>query len=77
MGGQLVLIKLVLEAILVYWHPMAQIPKEYLPGSNNFVLITTGKACLDYKGLYLVSWKCLTKPKERIGWGLKDGVIFG
>jgi hypothetical protein len=44
MGGQLVLIKLVLEAILVYWHPMAQIPKEYLPGSNNFVLITTGKA---------------------------------
>jgi hypothetical protein len=76
-GRHLVLIKSVLEVILVYWHLMAQIPKGILTWIRKYCFNYLWKSSLEYKGLHLVSWKCLTKPKECGGWGLKDGVKFG
>jgi hypothetical protein len=76
-GGILVLIKIVLEAIPMYWHLKTLIPKSILQGIRKICYNYLWKGSLEYKGLHLVNWCSLSKPKQPGGWGLKDKALFG
>lgn len=75
--GRLMLIKSVLEAVLVYCLLLTQIPKGTLIYIWYLCFNYLWKGKTENRGVHLVSWKCISKPKEFSGWGLKDGVKFG
>jgi hypothetical protein len=69
-GEQLILVKVVLEAIPMYWMSLAWIPKGALESIRRlcYKFIRLGDQVK--KGISLVSWKKLTIPKTQGGWGL-------
>ena len=75
-ASRLVLIKLVLEEILVYWMSLAWIPKS--------ILEKTRKICAKFlwigkkKHLILpwVKWDQIARPKSMGGWGIKNINLF-
>jgi len=71
------LVKFVLEAILVYWHKLAHIPKGILEKIKKYCFNILWQGCSDYKGAHWVNWRKLAVPKALGGWGLKDIHLFG
>jgi hypothetical protein len=75
-GIKLVLVKVVLEAILVYWISLAWVPKRILEKIRKlcfkFILLVDNKK----KGLMLASSKNLVAPKANGEWGLKKLFLF-
>jgi hypothetical protein len=76
-GGCLVLIKFALEAIPVYWHTLAHIPKGILEKIIRCCFNFLWQGSDAYKGTHWVSWGKLAVPKSLVGWGLKDINLFG
>jgi hypothetical protein len=74
-GGRLFLIKSILEAIPVFWHTLAHIPKRILEKIRKvcFNYLWKGKS---FKAL-IARWKLISISKETWGWGLKDIHLFG
>jgi hypothetical protein len=68
-GGRLVLIKSVLEAIPVYWHTLAHIPKGILEKIKKFCFNFLWQGSSDYKGNHLVKWQRIASPKSLGGLG--------
>jgi hypothetical protein len=76
MGGRLVLIKVVLESIPVYWLTLAHI--------SIFVLNVLRRLSYDFlwsrskskKCYHLCNWQALTKPKQLGGWGIQNIFVF-
>jgi hypothetical protein len=71
-GGRLILVKLVLEAIPIYWMYLFFIPKGILEKieqlSDNFVWSISRKK----RGIALVKWYVVSIPKHMRGWVLKN-----
>jgi hypothetical protein len=74
-----VLIKLVIEAIPVYWNLLINIPKGILARIHKLCFNFMWKGSSEYIGSHLVNWKPLSAPISVGGWswGLKDLVSFG
>jgi hypothetical protein len=76
LGGRVILVKVVLEIIYVYWISLAKIP---ISGINNirrrmFSFLRTSKK---YKeAMHLIRWKRMEKPKKTGGWGIKNIFSF-
>ena len=62
-GGRLVLVKAVIEAIPVYWHILADIPKGILIKIKKTCASYLWKGSLEYKGAHLAHWSLLAKRK--------------
>jgi hypothetical protein len=58
-GGRLMLIKSIIEAILVYWHLLAYIPKGILVKIRKICFNYLWKGSGEYQESHLVSWKVL------------------
>ena len=71
-GGRLVLIKLVLESLPVYWNSIMAIPRGVMDKIRRLSF-----KYLWSKGVHLVKWVAIAAPKEMGGWGLKDLNLFG
>jgi len=71
-GGRLVLVKVVLKSILVYWMSLKWIPKGILDKIRQqcFRFIWFGE--VRKKKMVLASWKRIVVPKSLGGWGLKN-----
>jgi hypothetical protein len=76
-GGRLVLINLVLEAILVYYHTLAHIPKWILEKIRKFCFNFLWQGSNDYQVNNLVKWQKMEAPKSLGGWGIKNINLFG
>jgi hypothetical protein len=76
MGGRLVLVKVVLESIYVYWISIAHIPKGILNKITKkcFSFPHIGKR--EKEGIPSVEWTKVTNLKEFGGWGLNNIHIF-
>ena len=74
-GGKLILIKVVLEAILVFWMYF-WIPLGILEKIRKLCLKFLWSGNKKSSGLPWTSWKTLACPKSLGGWGLKSPVIF-
>jgi len=75
-GGNLVLIKFVVESILVYWMYLAWIPKGILEKIQQLCYKFIWLRNQDKKGMTLVYWKNMTIPKGQGCWGLKNIFLF-
>jgi hypothetical protein len=75
-AGRLVLIKLVLEAIPVYWMSLSWIPKGILEKARrmSFSYLWRGKS--ENRVMPWVRWEKIVKPKALGGWGLKNIFLF-
>ena len=74
--GRLILVKMVLEAIQVYWMALAWIPKSILNKTKRIYsnFLWTGKK--DQRVLPWVKWDQIARPKGLGGWGLKKLLLF-
>jgi mannosylglycoprotein endo-beta-mannosidase len=70
-GGILVLIKLVLESLPVYWTSIMAIPRGVMDKIRRLSF-----KYLWSKGVHLVKWAAIAAPKEMGGWGLKNLHLF-
>jgi hypothetical protein len=68
-GGRLVLVKSVLEAIPVFWHTLAHIPKGVLERIRKCCFNFLWKGSSEYKGSHLARWKLIATPKSQGGLG--------
>ena len=75
-GGRLVLLKVVLQSILVYWESISYIPKGILTKIRKKCFSFPRKANRQTKGIPLMKWSALTLPKELGGRGIKNHALF-
>lgn len=76
-SGKLILVKIVLENILVFWLTLAKIHVSILDDirRKTFNFLWAGnKEKFSY---HLVNWKVLSQPKVCGGWGLKHNLTLG
>eukprot|EP01018_Ginkgo_biloba_P002298 Gb_28324 [translate_table: standard] len=75
-GGRLVLVKSVLEAIPMFWHTIAHIPKGILEKIRKCCFNYLWKGSSKFKGSYLAKLQLIASPKGLGGWGLKNIHLF-
>ena len=66
------LVKVVLEAMLVYWMALTCIPRGILDKIGNICFNFLWGGSQDKKVLPWVRWEHLALPKALRGWGLKN-----
>jgi hypothetical protein len=74
--GRLVLVKVVLEVIPVYWMSLAWIPKGILEKVRRLCFSYLWQGNKDKKVLPWVQWEQIVVPKALGGWGLKNIFSF-
>ena len=74
-GGKIILIKVVLEAIPVYWMHFS-IPMGIIEKIKKICFKFLWFGNHNSYGLPWTSWKILASPKSLGGWGLKVPVVF-
>lgn len=72
----MVLVKVVVEAILVFWISLSWIPRGVLEAIRRLCYRFIWSSYKDRKGIPLVSWRELAVPKAHGGWGLNNIVLF-
>ena len=72
LGGRLVLIKSVLEALPVYWFSLIKIPPSILSQMRRLMSNFLWGGTYVSKGLHLAKWEMLTWPYAMGGWNIKD-----
>ena len=70
--GRLVLVKVMLEAMHVYWMAMIWIPKGILDKIKKICFSFLWGGTQEKKVLPWVKWERLALPKALGGWGLKN-----
>jgi hypothetical protein len=58
-----VLVKFVMEAIPIFWHTLAHIPKGILEKIRKVCFNFLWKSSCEFKGTHWVRWKKLAVPK--------------
>jgi hypothetical protein len=76
LGGQLTLLKFVLESHLVYWMSLEIIPLTVLNHLRKIMFNFLWKSNSDSKSFHLCKWERLTLPKCYGGWGLRNLIDF-
>ena len=74
-GCKLILIKVVLEALPVYWMHF-WIPKGIIEKICKFCFKFLWSGKLNSSGIPWTSWNILANPKSSGGWGLKVPIVF-
>ena len=74
--GRLVLVKVMLEAMSVYWMALTWIPRGILEKIRKICFSFLLGGSLDRKIMPRVRWECLALPKAMGGWGLKFFYLF-
>ena len=67
----------VLQQFTVYWAHIFRIPKETIVEINKIIASFIWSGGKERKTIHLARLECLTKPKEKGGWGLLDLDTFG
>jgi len=75
-GGHLVVVKVILEAIYVFWMSKAWIPKIILKVIRNILYRYIWSGDNGKIGFTQASWKKLALPKANGGWGFKNPFLF-
>ena len=75
-AGRLILVKLVLEAIPVYWMSLSWIPLGILEKARKICLHFLWSGHKDVLVSPWVRWEKIAKPKSLEGWGLKNVFLF-
>ena len=75
-GGRLVLLKVVLQSITVYWASIAYIPKAILTKKRKMCFLFLWTLSKKNEGTPLTKWKTIALPKELGGWGIKNPMLF-
>ena len=69
--GRLVLIRVVLSSMPVYWFALAHVPKSILNKLRKLIFDFLWDSSSDRKHYRLVDWQLLSRPFEFWGWGIK------
>ena len=72
LGGRLVLIKVVLTSIPVFWMALVPIPKSILGKLKSLILYFLWGSRGKKKKFHLANWTSLSKPTSQGGWGIKN-----
>ena len=72
----MILVKVVLEIIHVYWLTLAKIPSSTLNVIRRLMLRFLWTSNKSKEGFHLSSWKTLSSPKHLGGWGFKKLPCF-
>jgi len=75
--GRLFLVKIVIEAILVYWCFLVDIPKGILSKIRKLCANYLWKGSLQFKGAHVACWILVARPKHLCGWGIRILLHFG
>jgi len=73
---RLVLIKLVLEAIPVYWMALAWIPKDIMRRIQHVCCRFLWRGNKEGKTFAWIKWDQITRPRKWDGWGMKNLILF-
>lgn len=76
-GGRLILVKVVLQQITVYWAYLYILPNKNLRKIKKIMANFIWGGGRDKRAIHLVKWDCLTIPIESGGWGILDMEVFG
>jgi ribonuclease HI len=76
LGGRLILIKVVLESLPVYWMALAHIPVTVLRSLRQLIFSFLWSGSNKSSGYHLCNWEVLSKPKLMGGWGLRNLPFF-
>ena len=71
MGGRLVLIRVVLSSIPVYWMSLVLIPSSILDKLRKVIFSFLWGSSVKNKKYHLVDWHILARPTSHGGWGIK------
>ena len=71
LGGRLVLIRVVLSSLPVYWMALAPIPQSILDKLRSMIFSFLWGSSANIKKFHLVDWRCLSLPTSQGGWGIK------
>jgi hypothetical protein len=72
LGGRLVLVKVVLQSILVYWLSLAKVPASTLHKIQQLMANFLWRGANKTTGFHLSKWKNIAIPKEFGGWGIRN-----
>ena len=76
LGGRLVLIKVVLPSLPVYWMALIPIPSSVLDKLRYLIISFLWGSSVEQKKFHLVDWQTLSKPISLGGWGIKHMGLF-
>jgi len=76
MGGRLVLAKVVLQNLQVYWCTLAKLPSAINQRIKQLTANFLWRGERSPIGFHLSSWNFIAKPKAMGGWGLRDVELF-
>jgi hypothetical protein len=76
LGGRLVLIKVVLMGLSVYWMSMSAILISVLGKLRQIIFSFLWSGCKEKNRPHLINWESLAKPKSAGGWGIKHLASF-
>ena len=75
-GRCLVLLKVVLQSIPIYWDSIAYIPKGISMKIRKKYLSFMWTTSKQSEGIPLVKWSTIVLPKSKGGWGIKNTKLF-
>ena len=75
-GGRLVILKVVLQSIRVYWATIAYILKGILQKLRKNFFSFLWSSNRHSERIPLARWKLLASPKDLGGWGIKNPFLF-
>ena len=76
LGGRLVLVKLVLQNMSVYWLSLAKVPAKIIQKISQTFSRFLWKGAKKPTSFHLVSLDKITKPKALGGWGIRNLKCF-
>ena len=77
LGGRVVLIKVVLTGLAVYWYALARCPKSILNALHKLIFSFLWGSFEGHQLSHLVNWETLSLPIEFGGWDIKNLEWFG
>jgi len=76
LGGQYVLVKVVLESLLVYWLALAHIPLSVLKNICQMVFSFLWSGNKKIQSYHLCNWETFLRAKFYGGWGFRNIFLF-
>jgi hypothetical protein len=73
----MILVKIILESIFLYWLSLAKLPKNVLNSIRRRMFSFLWSSKKEKEGIHLSNWKKIAKPKKAGGWGIKNIFMFG
>ena len=77
LGGRVILIKVVLTGLAVYWFPLARCPKSILTLLRRSIFSFLWGSSAEHQNSHLVNWESVSLPTEYGGWNIKNLEWFG